>query len=312
MNAARFFGLMLALVVLAWSTVVQAGGAAAQTFDTAGLPATPQTFLEQQIRAAIAAYKPGDLFNAALIQDKLAEYYREHGDAARAREAEERAALARRLAGQTAAPNTQSSTPNWGEQAAPHFGEVAAPHFGEAPMPQTGQMSAVPPTGKMTAAPRSSQATSSPSAPAAAPAAKSATASPNCDPFGSAAGATPGPRTTGWQGLYYRMYNGALDKWSFLKNGCFVHEGVVAGAGAAVRGTERGSFLIGPGWIELTIVRSTTGYTTGSVSASNGYTLGAGSHTGVRTLRLPFRLLGKQGSEGMILNHARYKVRFWY
>lgn len=277
-----------------WNLAWGAGNSVEQ-FDTAGLPATPQSFLEQQIREAIATHRPGDYNQDVFIQSKLAEYYREHGDATRAHEAEARAALAQSLAGQ--ATQNQAAAPASGEISAPSFGEVAAPSFGEVAAPQTR---------KMVSEPQTLQTTSAPNTKPSGSAVANASTAGNCDPFGTAASASSSPRTTGWQGLYYRMEHAQLIKWSFLKDGCFVHEGITDGVGAAVRGEERGSFLIGHGWIELHIQRSITGY----LAAGSGY--GASNATETRTLKLPFRLLGKQGDKGMLLNHQHYAVRDWY
>jgi hypothetical protein len=62
----------------------------AEEFDVSGLPQPPTSFEEQRLWAMIKAHRPGEA-DAALIQRKLAAYYRAHGDAARAEAAERRA-----------------------------------------------------------------------------------------------------------------------------------------------------------------------------------------------------------------------------
>jgi hypothetical protein len=72
-----------------------------ERFDTAGLPARPASFLEQQIIELIRYHQPGDMADAVAIQRKLARYYREKGD-------DVRAAAALRLAARAEEPVRES------------------------------------------------------------------------------------------------------------------------------------------------------------------------------------------------------------
>jgi hypothetical protein len=65
-----------------------------EDFDTSGLPARPTNFTEQKLFDLIQSYRRGNLTEAAIIQRKLSEYYRDKGDTRRAREAVERGAPA--------------------------------------------------------------------------------------------------------------------------------------------------------------------------------------------------------------------------
>lgn len=119
------------------------------------------------------------------------------------------------------------------------------------------------------------------------------------------AGLANGPPSASWSGHYYRMaVYGQLEKWDFYSNGAFLHEGIVGGA-ANVRGEERGTYVLGDGWIELHIQRTVTAFTT----AGEHSALGAGSGSSTRTVRYPFRMLGNQGSDGILLNNEKYSVR---
>jgi hypothetical protein len=55
-----------------------------ERFDVAGLPKTPGTELEREILLLLRVHKKGDLADATRIHAKLAEYYKQRGDSARA------------------------------------------------------------------------------------------------------------------------------------------------------------------------------------------------------------------------------------
>ncbi len=62
-----------------------------ERFDTAGMPRRPSAFVEQQILDMIKWHRPGDLADAARIQQKLGRYYADKGDEIRANQALQRA-----------------------------------------------------------------------------------------------------------------------------------------------------------------------------------------------------------------------------
>lgn len=70
----------------------------AEVFDLSGLPPEPTNFTEQRLQALLGNHRKGDLGDAAMIQDLIAQDYQARGDQARAQAAEQRAALARRVA----------------------------------------------------------------------------------------------------------------------------------------------------------------------------------------------------------------------
>lgn len=86
-STALLFGCLL----LAQSSTVE-------NFDLTGLPPKLANFAEQRLMDMIERHQPGDVRSAVVIQQKLAEYYRQKGDAARARVADERARSAQQAA----------------------------------------------------------------------------------------------------------------------------------------------------------------------------------------------------------------------
>lgn len=62
-----------------------------ENFDLTGLPPKPTNFAEQRLADMIGHHQTGDVRDAVVIQQRLAEYYRQRGDAPRARVAGERA-----------------------------------------------------------------------------------------------------------------------------------------------------------------------------------------------------------------------------
>lgn len=100
MRVIRLVVAMLTMLVLAWPPSALSQGSPVENFDTSGLPPRATSFMEQRLMDMIERHKPGDVPDAVFIQQKLAEYYRQKGDVARARVAEERA----RSAEQRAAP----------------------------------------------------------------------------------------------------------------------------------------------------------------------------------------------------------------
>jgi hypothetical protein len=81
-----------------------------ENFDLTGLPPKPTNYAEQRLVDMVERHQPGDVRDAVVIQQKLAEYYRQKGDAARARVADERARSAQQAAAppQGASPAVQS------------------------------------------------------------------------------------------------------------------------------------------------------------------------------------------------------------
>jgi hypothetical protein len=55
-----------------------------ERFDVSGLPATPSNDAERQILLFVKVHRKGDLNDATRIHMMLAQYYKEHGDMARA------------------------------------------------------------------------------------------------------------------------------------------------------------------------------------------------------------------------------------
>lgn len=82
---------ILALAAVAGGVVLAAQVHDPEWFDTTGMPRRPSTFVEQQILDMIQRHRPGDLADAARIQQKLGRYYADKGDEPRANQAFQRA-----------------------------------------------------------------------------------------------------------------------------------------------------------------------------------------------------------------------------
>ena len=83
-------GILLSAMLLCAAATTPVGAQAkkpqrdVERFDVSGLPATPKTDLERQILLFVKVHRKGDMTDATRIQMMLAQYYKEHGDAARA------------------------------------------------------------------------------------------------------------------------------------------------------------------------------------------------------------------------------------
>ena len=84
----------------------------AEKFDLSGLPSRPTNFAEQRLLDMVQHHERGNLADAAFIQRKLAQYYNEKGDTARARVAEQRAKAADGPSEKTPAPAPSSPNSN--------------------------------------------------------------------------------------------------------------------------------------------------------------------------------------------------------
>lgn len=83
-------GILLSALLLCLAPSVNAQSKKSQRelerFDVSGLPATPGNELERQILLFVKVHRKGDLTDATRIHMMLAQYYKQHGDAARADE----------------------------------------------------------------------------------------------------------------------------------------------------------------------------------------------------------------------------------
>ena len=81
-------GILLTVLVLCAAPSLGAQPKKAQRdlerFDVSGIPTTMQSDLERQILLFVKVHRKGDLTDATRIHMMLAQYYKQHGDAARA------------------------------------------------------------------------------------------------------------------------------------------------------------------------------------------------------------------------------------
>lgn len=111
---------------------------------------------------------------------------------------------------------------------------------------------------------------------------------------------------------YYAMVNGSLEKWDFLHDGTFLHQGISAGAGTAVRGSQRGIYRIQGNVILLQINKTATAFATPGVSSEGGNTqLGGSMNNAPQLIQMSFQMIGPDGQNGIVLNGRTYKVRHW-
>lgn len=122
----RWFPAVLLLATLAFTQTNPV-----ENFDLTGLPAKATNFAEQHLMNMIERHKPGDTEDATVIQQQLAQYYRQKGDTARARVADERAHLAGGAASSEAAAQNPSPQPTG--EGGPVVGEYACRSMGSRP-----------------------------------------------------------------------------------------------------------------------------------------------------------------------------------
>jgi hypothetical protein len=104
---------------------------------------------------------------------------------------------------------------------------------------------------------------------------------------------------------YWAMVNGRLEKWDFHRDGTFLHEGVMASVGVAVRNGDRGTYRIKGDKLVLQIGSTAMAFTTGGEHSAAGGTAG----TAVRTVTMTIRLIGKDGADGVVLNGKKFGIR---
>jgi len=114
--------------------------------------------------------------------------------------------------------------------------------------------------------------------------------------------------STAWRGRYYAGAGLSNEEWDFLPNGTFRHEGLDAGvAGATVRKTERGTFLIAGGTLKLSITLETTGVDRHAVLGQAEMVSGQARVLKTREMRI--QLIGPQGRDGIVLDNKRFDAR---
>lgn len=121
------------------------------------------------------------------------------------------------------------------------------------------------------------------------------------------------PQASGFSGNYYAMQNNVLHTWDFYPNGTFLHRTVVSGSGTGVGKSERGTFTISEGLIELRITKSTMAFVTPGLETHGRQTtqLGSGQENKDEVRRLKFQLLGSNGKQGIMLDGIEMNIKKW-
>lgn len=117
----------------------------------------------------------------------------------------------------------------------------------------------------------------------------------------------PETRPSDFAGRYFGYQGRTLHTWDFNPDGTFLHTTIVSGAGTNVRNSERGTFRVAGSYLEITVMKSASAFTTPSVGGRGTQTGGgADTHSDVR--RVPFRDLGK---DGIVIDGVTMKVKTW-
>lgn len=106
---------------------------------------------------------------------------------------------------------------------------------------------------------------------------------------------------------YWAMIGGRLDKWDFHHDGTFLHEGVMSGVGASVRSGGRGTYRMEGDKLILTVQNTATAFATGGGSGDSAQ--GASTSSAAQTETLSIKLIGQDGSDGIVLNGTKYGIR---
>ena len=102
------------------------------------------------------------------------------------------------------------------------------------------------------------------------------------------------------------MVNGGLQKWDFHHDGTFLHEGIMAGVGAAARNSQRGTYRIEGNIVILQVQNTATAFSTGGGGDS---TLGGSSAMAAQIIRMKIQLIGADGADGIVLNGTKFGIR---
>jgi hypothetical protein len=115
----------------------------------------------------------------------------------------------------------------------------------------------------------------------------------------------PPAKKAPFAGIYWRQHpNGAVEKWDFNADGTFLHQWL-----SGTRTSERGEFSVEQGQLVLRVSNVANAY-----AASTGYkqtTLGGSNEASGEIRRVKFKLKGKKGEEGIVIDGVEFAVRHW-
>lgn len=112
-------------------------------------------------------------------------------------------------------------------------------------------------------------------------------------------------------GRFYRMDSAnRMETWEFVSDGTYLRTTIAGGRGAAVRTSERGTYRIANGVMEVQVTK-TTGASTTTVTGGDRTTMTGATPPSSEVRRYRITLLGTNGSAGMELDGAAYKVKSW-
>lgn len=119
------------------------------------------------------------------------------------------------------------------------------------------------------------------------------------------------PPKGAFEGRYYYMDGvSTLHTWEFSPEGAYLYTRASRGAGTSVRTSERGTYTVSGGYLELHPSATTTGYATPS-AGGRGSLVGGGTEAQAGMKRVKFQLLGTAGKDGIILDGIKMKPKTW-
>lgn len=126
-------------------------------------------------------------------------------------------------------------------------------------------------------------------------------------PDGVAMTRTDPPQTGKLPGSYYGYEGRTLHTWDFSADGTFLHTWIAAGAGTAVRNSERGRYALSGNTVDLTIGSAASAFTTPGVGGRSTLVGGdANASAEKRRLALRFAPDGTLILGGIALNHKSW------
>lgn len=194
--------------------------------------------------------------------------------------------------------------PTYGSVKAPTYGSVAAPTYGSVKAPTYGSGVKTHTYGSVPMRqPRDTTTAAAPDKPA-----QGAAPSVASNPGGSAESAAE-PTPTGWTARYYYVdAQNLLHTWDFVGDGTYLYREVYNGGSTSHGTSERGTYTISGGVLEVHVTRVTTA----SGTTVNGTTTMAAGETGPgQTRRYSFRMLGTQGKDGIVMDGITLKPKSW-
>jgi len=119
--------------------------------------------------------------------------------------------------------------------------------------------------------------------------------------------APPPGRHSDFSGRFYGMEGRLMHTWDFYPDGTFLHRTI---AGSAASTSERGTFAVSGGVIDLYVTRQAASYSAPTVGG-RGTAYGGGANDSAEHRRLKIGMRGPGGKDGIVLDGVELKVKSW-